>query len=237
VDADRRASFKIPPPTHKSSWFVRVNPGWTDVDKITGKRAFQRTITDSAEVSTIPYLHGPQVMVSSKFLVEPAAPPTMNAPVHFMLNQRSQVLIIIGALFTQITLDPVATGNGHVLKQAVSSLIADRAVKGMIQHKPLNYVPAEIYCFFIIRGHHHSVPGINHAAHLHSLDRTLYKFNRTNSTGAHRPKGRMIAKARNHDAQPFSRFDDFGAFGNVYLTVINNQCGHGGTNDLHLNMD
>ncbi len=75
-------------------------------------------------------LHGPEIPVAGKFLVEIAAALAVDAAVHLVLHEVPQVLVLVGALGTQIPADAVAAGDGLVLEQAVAAFVAHRAVRG-----------------------------------------------------------------------------------------------------------
>ena len=70
-----------------------------------------------AKIGTEGNLHGTQVTVTGELLIEPTASPTMDATIHLMLDKDAEVLVVIGPLFPEVASDPMATGNGHVLKQ------------------------------------------------------------------------------------------------------------------------
>lgn len=132
MEAHRWTPFKVPAPALKSSRFIRVNACGAEIDEIPGKGALQPSTLEPAEVGTVPDLQGPQVTITRKILIETPASPTVDAPVHFMLDKRTQVLIHIGALFPLVTPDPVACGDGFILKEAVTPFVTDGAVVGMI---------------------------------------------------------------------------------------------------------
>ena len=52
-----------------------------------------------AKIDAIGNLHGPEIPVSRKLLIEASAAVAMDAPIHFMLDEYPQVLIAIGPLF------------------------------------------------------------------------------------------------------------------------------------------
>jgi hypothetical protein len=120
----------------------------------------------------------------------------------------------------------MAAGNGQILEQTMAAFIAHRTIVGMVQHQPFDNMFTEIDNLFIRGRYHHAVPGIDHTAHLHAFNRTLYEFYRTYSTGPNRPQGRVIAKPRNHDAQFFGGINHFGPRGNFYFLFVDNQFRH-----------
>ena len=150
----------------------------------------------------------------------------MNAAVHFMLDQRTQILVRVGALEAPVAAKTVPAGNGQVLQQAVPAFVAHRTVVGMVEHEPFDDMPPKIHGFVIGGGNHHAVLGVDHAAHLNALDRPLRKGHGADPAGPHRSQGRVIAKARDHDAQPFGRLDHLGAGGDIDFAIVDGEFGH-----------
>ncbi len=94
VEAQGRAPLKIPAPALEPGGLVGEDPGGADIDEIAGKGAFQGPVAESAEVGAVADLHGPQVPVAGKILVEAAAAPALDAAVHFVLHEQAQVLVL-----------------------------------------------------------------------------------------------------------------------------------------------
>ena len=93
----------------------------------------------------------------------------MDAAVHFVLYEGSQILIKIGALFIRIPTPSVAARHGFVLKQAVTAFIANGAVVGVVQHETLDDELSKGQRLRMGGGNHHAVLGRHHAAHVDSL--------------------------------------------------------------------
>ena len=221
-----RLALKIPAPPEVAGGFVGINARRADVDQVAGKGALQHSRGAAAEIDPAADAHHAQIPVSGEFLVVPRAAIALDAAVHFVLDQRSQVLVVVGALEAPVAAQAMATGNGQVLQQAVSAFVAHRAVVGMVEHEPFDDVPPEIHGFGIRGGNHHAVLGVDHAAHLDALDRSLRKGHGTDPAGPHRSQGRVIAEARDHDAQPFGRLDHLGAGGDFDLPIVDLEFGH-----------
>jgi hypothetical protein len=96
MEAERRSPLEMPAPALETGGFIGVHPGGADVDEIAGKGALQGAIAEAAEVGAVADLHGPEVPVAGKLLVEAAAAPALNASVHFMLDKQAQLLVLIG---------------------------------------------------------------------------------------------------------------------------------------------
>ena len=188
VNAKGRPPLKVPAPALETGRLIRVDAGGAEVDEVSGKGTFQRAVLVPTKIGTAGDLHGAQVAVAGKFLIETAAPLAVDAAVHLVLNEDAQVLVTVGPLLPGIAPQPVAAGHGHILKEAVSPFIADRAVMGVIHHEPLDDMSSEIHGLVVGGRDDHAVLGIDHAAHLNALDRSLQKFHRTHPAGADRPE-------------------------------------------------
>ena len=72
-------------------------------------------------------------------------------------------------------------------------------------------IAAELRRLGVGGGDHHPVLGLDHAAHLHALDRALHERHRAHPAGADRPQGGVVAEARDHDPEAFGGLDHLGA--------------------------
>ena len=150
----------------------------------------------------------------------------MDAAIHFMLEQGTQILVGVSALSSHKSSNAMATGNGYILQQTMTAFIANRAIMGMMEHQPFNYILAKIDRFFISGGYHHAVLGLHHAAHLHPFKRPLQKFHGTHPASAHRSQSWMVTEPRNHDAELFRSFNHLGSRCNFNFSVIDDNFGH-----------
>jgi hypothetical protein len=226
MNAKRRSSRVIPTPAKKTRWFVGVNPSGADVAEIPCKRAFQSAILVAAEKGAVANLHYTQVAVAGKFLIESRTPVTVNTTIHFVLDQRTQILIPIGPLHPKISSDPVPARNRHVLEQTVAPFIANRAIMGVVKHEPFNHVLTKIHCLFVGGRYYHAILSIDHAAHLHALEGAFQKLHGADPAGAHRSQGGMVAEARNHDAQSFRGLNHLCSRWNFYFPIIYDEFRH-----------
>jgi hypothetical protein len=149
MDAERRGALKIPSPPGKAGGLIRIDACRTDIDEVPRKGAFQRAVLETTEIGVASNLHGSQVTIAGKLLIEPATSPAVDTTIHFVLDKDAQVLIMISPLFPEVAPDPMASCYGHVLKQAMPAFITDRAVVGMVHHEPFNDVLTEIDCLFV----------------------------------------------------------------------------------------
>jgi hypothetical protein len=89
VNAQAWTPLIVPASPFESRGFIRINAGRAEIDEVSRKRTFQRTIFVPTEICPVTDLHGTEVSVTGKFLIETAAPPAMDAAVHFMLDQNA----------------------------------------------------------------------------------------------------------------------------------------------------
>jgi hypothetical protein len=115
VDAERRASLKIPPPPGKAGGLIRIDPCRTDINEVSGKGAFQMAVLETTEIGVVGNLHGSQVTIAGKLLIESAAPPAVDTPIHLVLDKDAKVLITISSLLPKVAPDPMTSCYGHVL--------------------------------------------------------------------------------------------------------------------------
>jgi hypothetical protein len=145
----------------------------------------------------------------------------VDTAIHFVLDENAEILIMIGSLFPQVATYPVASRNGHILEQAVSAFIADRAVMGMVHHKPFDHVPAEIDGLLIGRRHDHPVGDIHHTAHLYPFDGSFEKLHGAHPAGTDGPESLMVAEPRDDDPQPRRGLNDLRSRFDVYFDTVN----------------
>jgi hypothetical protein len=144
MDAKRGSALKVPSSSFETRRFICINTCRAEVDEISRERTLQRTVFVPSEIGTVTDLHGTEVPVTRKFLIESPASPAMDTAVHFMLDKDAEVLITIGPFLSQVAPDPMAAGNGHILKETVPAFVADRAIMGMVHHQPLDHMLAKI---------------------------------------------------------------------------------------------
>jgi hypothetical protein len=89
VNAQGGTPLIIPTPALEPGGFIRINAGRAEVDEVSRKGTFQRTIFVPTEICPVTDLHGTEVSITGKFLIEPTTSPAMDATVHFMLDQNT----------------------------------------------------------------------------------------------------------------------------------------------------
>jgi hypothetical protein len=150
-------------------------------------------------------------------LIEAPASETVDTSVHFVLDEGTQILIMVGPFLSRIAPDTMAARNCFILEETVPTFVTNRAVMGVVLHIPLDDIFSELHSLFVGGGYHHAVLRIRHAAHVHPLERSLYKLHRTQPARPHRAQGRMETKPWDHDPKLLSRIYDFGPYRNLYF--------------------
>jgi hypothetical protein len=95
----------------------------------------------------------------------------------------------------------------------------------VIHHEPLDHLSAEIDGFPIGGRNDQAIPRFDHAAHLDPFNRP-FTLHRADAASPHGSQGRMVAEARDHDAQPFGRFNDLRPGRDFDFMTINDEFGH-----------
>jgi hypothetical protein len=218
--------LEIPSPPGKPGRLIRIDTCRAKIDEVSGKGVFQRPILETAEIGVVRNLHGPQVAITGKVLIETTTSPAVDTTIHFVLDKDAQVLITISPLFPEIAPDSVAAGNRHVLEQTVAAFVADRTVVGMVHHEPFDHVPTEIDNLFVRGRYGHAIASVHHAAHLYPFDRAFQELHGTHPTGTDRPESLMVAESWDDDAQPCCGLDHFRSLVNLYLSTVNLELHH-----------
>jgi hypothetical protein len=107
MDAKRGPALKVPSASFKTRGFIRVNACRTEVDEISRERTLQRAVLVSTKIGPVGNLHGSQVLVPGELLIEPPAPPAVDAAIHFVLDKDTEILITIGPFLSQVAPDPM----------------------------------------------------------------------------------------------------------------------------------
>ena len=155
----RRGPLKVPPSALEAGGLVGEDARGADIGQVAGKGALQRAVPAASVIDPGGAAQDAQIGAAGKFAVEADAPVAVDAAVHFVLEERPQVLVVVGSLLPLEASDAVAARDGHVLEQAVPPLVAHRAVVGVVEHEPFDDVLSEIDGFRVGGGDHHAVFG------------------------------------------------------------------------------
>src|SRR5215831_14107869 len=133
VHADRRGKLLIPlASVVVLQSFVRKHAGRADLHEVAAELIFKDTIGMAAEEDKIARRERIQVVPAGIVTVVAHATVALNASVHLMIHQRTEILIMERALVELITAVGMAGHHRHVLEMALTAFIADRTVMRMI---------------------------------------------------------------------------------------------------------
>src|SRR3546814_18239701 len=78
--------------------FVREYAGGADFNQVSTEFVFKHAVFGTTEIDMIVGAHGIQIGAASIILIKTHTPVAMNAPVHFVIQEGTQVLVLVGAL-------------------------------------------------------------------------------------------------------------------------------------------
>ncbi len=183
---------------------VGEHPSGADFGEVAGERAFQCAFGVSSEVDVVPGTKGAQIGATGVVIVKAHAPVAGNAAVHFVGDERPQVLVAASALVEPVAAAVMAGHYRHVLQVAMAALLAHRAVVGVIDHQPLHHTGPESPGFLVIDIDSGLVRRRGHTGHDQNalvVVLVLVLAHRALATGADTSHGRMPAEIGNIQAQ------------------------------------
>src|SRR5687767_7534260 len=84
-----------------------------------------------------------QVMAPGIVAIKAYATVALNAPVHFMVDERAQLLVLISTFFILESPVGVPGHDCHILKVTGPPFIAHGAIMWVVCHKPLDHISPE----------------------------------------------------------------------------------------------
>jgi len=166
MHADRRSIFHVPlARVMAAKRFIGEHARGTDFSKIAAERIFQNSVLGSPEIDGIMNCEDIEIAPSGVIPIIADAPVALDAAIHFMIEERPQILVPVGSLLESASAIVMACHHSHILKMAFASFIADRAIMRVIEHEPFNHACPESLCFGIIDGDPHAVSHRGHAGH------------------------------------------------------------------------
>ncbi|MNH81968.1 hypothetical protein D3C73_343480 [compost metagenome] len=182
---------------------VGEHTGRADLGEVAGELAFQHAVFNATEVHVVVGAEHTEVGAAGVILVETHAAVASDAAVHFVRNERAQLLVLVGAFGEAIPALVVAGHHGHVLQVAVTAFFAHRAVVRVVGHQPFNNTGAERLGFFIVDGDPGVVGGRRHAGHDDATTGVVLVgvlLDRALAASANAAQGRVPAEIRNIEA-------------------------------------
>ena len=184
--------------------FVGKHTSRADFGEVAGELAFQHTIFDTAEVDVVVGAEHTEVGAAGVVLVITHAAVAGDTAVHLVGDERTELLILVGALAEAITALVVAGHHGHVLQVAMATFFTHRAVVRVVGHQPLDHAGAEGFGFLVVDGDPAVVGGRRHAGHHQTTALVVFVgvlLDRTLATGANAAEGGVPAEIRNVESQ------------------------------------
>jgi hypothetical protein len=145
--------------------FVRKDTGGAYLREISAELIFQDAIFTSSEIDPVSRCKSIKVMSACVVFVKTDATVALYAPVHFVINERSQVLIPVRAFMVPEFSVGMAGHYGHVLKMTGATFITDGTVVRVIGHQPADNILPEFVRLGIGYGNSLAVCHTFHAGH------------------------------------------------------------------------
>src|SRR5690625_662 len=177
--------------------FVGKYAGRADLDQISAEFIFEYARFVPAKIDIIVRGEDSEIFPSGVVVIESYTPVALDAAVHFMIDERAQILIVMGSFVEPVAPVCMSGHDRHVLKVTFSSLIAYGAVMGVIDHQSFDIGGPEIARFRGFQRDSHIFSYGFHACHDQFSFFILFIFVADDSTlpaGAHRTHGGMPAE-------------------------------------------
>ena len=159
------------------------------------------------------------ILDTGHFLGKAHAAGAVNAAGHDRLHDRPHIFLGHRALVQLIAAAALAIGHSLILQIALSALIADRAIKWMVDQQKLHHAFAGVLDHLAIGADFLAVGGRQGATRLR-LGRPRLHFDQAHPAIAGDAQPLMIAEARDFLARQFARLQHGGASGNFdFLSV------------------
>ncbi len=131
--------------------FIGEDAGGTDFDKVSAEFAFKHPVLLPAEIDMVMGGEHFEVFSAGIVLVKTDTAVTGDAPVHFMIDQGTEVLVAEGS-FVEAVPPVIMTGHHrHILKVAFAAFVAGRTVVRMVGHQAFDDVGSELFSLGIDR--------------------------------------------------------------------------------------
>ncbi|MNM06123.1 hypothetical protein D3C81_161320 [compost metagenome] len=189
--------------------FVGEYAGRADFYQVAGEFAFQRTVFRTTKVDVVMCAIHAQILTVCIIFVVTHTAVAGDAAVHFMRDERPQILIAVGTFGKAIATEAVTGHDGHILKVAVTALFADRTVVRVVGHQPFHNALAELFRFFVFNRNKGAFGRWCHTGHDQAstrVFRVLILLHRTLAASTDAAQRRMPAKIRNIKAERQTSF-------------------------------
>ena len=130
--------------------FVGEDTSRADFHEVAAELVFQHAVGLATEIDLIPQSKHIKIPASGIFAVKTHAAITLDAAVHFVVHQRTQILIAESAFEEGVPAMVMTSHHSHVLKMTVSTLVADWTIVRVVDHHALNDPSSEGDCLWIL---------------------------------------------------------------------------------------
>ena len=183
---------------------IGKDTSWADLCQVAAELVFKDPVLMPAEIYVIVGGENVKVGPSGVIAVEAHAPVALYASVHLMVKERAKVLVPVRALPEPVAPAYVPCHECHVLKMALSSLVADRAVVRVAAHHPLYDVSSKGLRLRVVDRDPRSRCRRRHAGHYNTpfcVALILELLDRALAARAYGVHGRVPAEVRKVEAQ------------------------------------
>ena len=166
IHAERGGCLQVPfPSVVPHECFVIEDPGRADFDEVATELVFQHPIGVPAEIDGIVRAEDVEIAATRVIAIEADATIAGNAAIHLMVDERSEILVVVRA-FLEAEFTIVVTGHdGHVLQVTLAAFVANRAVVRVIDHQPFNNAGTELAGLGVVDGEAQTIRNRRHAGH------------------------------------------------------------------------
>jgi len=109
-----------------------------DFDQVAAEFVFQHAVLVPAEIDVIVGRENVEIAPAGEVAIEPNATIALDAPVHLVVDQRTEILVVIRAFVEAEAPVGVPRHHRHVLQVAFAPLITNGAVMRVIFHQELD---------------------------------------------------------------------------------------------------
>jgi hypothetical protein len=164
----------------------------------------QHTVTVAAEENDISQRKCVQVCSSGVLTIETHTAIALDAAVHLVVHEGTQVLVSKRAFFERVAAIIMTRHYGHVLQVALAAFIAHRAIVGVVQHQAFNNGRPEFGRLRVLNRDAGAFDGGRHTGH-HDLAARIARIfellDRALAAGTHRTHRGVPAEIRQVHAQ------------------------------------
>ncbi len=208
---------------------VGKDPGRTNLHEVAAEFAFQRPFPAAPEIDVVVSGKNVEIAAAGIIPIVAHATVTLDAAVHLMGDERAKVLVAVGS-FPEPVFAVVMPGHyGHVLEVALSALIANRAIMGMVEHEPLDNARPKLDRLRVVDGNPDAVISRGHTGHDDLAPRVflvLELLDRALTACPNGPKRRMPAKIGQIESKGEARLEQVLSVFDLVGLSVNVDRGH-----------